>query len=78
MDRIDFWVEKKMEVVKNGNPFTIQLVDVPLSVYEQIKETDFIMHWKGLPLSKVVLKKLGVNKILKYNGIYWLVRVYNT
>jgi len=77
MNHIDFWVEKKMDLFKKGCfAFDIHVVDVSEKEFEQIKESDFLISTCTLPISQKALKRLGVKKVLKYNGIFWLLRIY--
>jgi len=77
MNHIDFWTEKKMDLIKKGNlAFDIHMVDISKEEFKQIKETDFLISTRNLPISQKTLKRLGINKVLKYSGIFWLLRVY--
>lgn len=64
---------KKADLYKDGNFFNYFFLDITKEEWADMGADDYSLEY-NLPINSEVIETLHINKIVKFNGIYFFVR----
>ena len=76
MDIFKILANKKEEIDTTGSCLKYHFLDFPVSQKKEIENSGIDFYKKDLMMEGLIIKKFDIYYILKYAGVFFLIRFY--